>query len=346
MDSSLTFKRYCSFDNHYDSKLIHKIREFLTTFKEKEGIWEATEKVHGSHFAVSVTRNELSDVYTLRGAKRSGFIDSNEKFYNFQEIIERYREKIEIALLLVQGKYPEVTQITIHGEIFGGLYPGKAVRDAIKVQNDVFYSPNNDWYVFDIHDGKRYLDSDFTERIFKKCGFFYAQPLCIGTFEEVLQYNNTFNSTLPKLLKSPDWENLEDNLAEGLVLKPRKVLYFSSGSRVMLKSKTEKFSEKITKQSKERKKIKAETKNPEADAIWDAISLYITENRLNNVKSKDPSITGKKLIGPLAKDVMDEFIRCHEDEELVKTFEEMDKKKKGLVTRRLSNACSKLVEGF
>ena len=347
MDSQqLSFKKYCSFDNHYDSKLIHRIRETISILGEERSDWEATEKVHGSHFAVTAIRDGLD--FTLRGAKRSGFLDPDEKFFNYQTVMEKYEEEVGVALLMVQSEYPEVTQITIHGEIFGGLYPGAPAKDSIKVQNGIFYSPSNDWYVFDIHDGHKYLDSDVVARIFKKCGFFYAQSVCVGTFEEVLNYNNTFNSTLPKLLGSPDWETLGDNVAEGLVLKPRKTLYFSTGSRVMLKSKTEKFSEKLSKkgQSNPKEKKPAEPEDPEVEAIWSAIFEYITENRLNNVKSKDPNITGKKLMGPFTADVLDEFTRCHEDRELVKKFEEMEKKRKGLVTKRLGHECLRLVNGF
>ncbi len=347
MDSQLNFKRYCSFDNHYDSKLIHKIRETISILGEKEGIWEATEKVHGSHFAVTAIRDGLD--FTLRGAKRSGFLDPDEKFFNYQTVMEKYEEEVGVALLMVQSEYPEVTQITIHGEIFGGFYPGKPTNDSIKVQNGIFYSPINDWYVFDIHDGHKYLDSDVVARIFKKCNFFYAQPVCMGTFDEVLNYNNTFNSTLPKLLGSPDYENLGTNVAEGLVLKPRKTLYFATGSRVMLKSKTEKFSEKLSKEGNSRGNPKDKSpqgSDPEVESIWSALSLYITENRLNNVKSKDPNITGKKLMGPFTADVLDEFTRCHEDRELVAKFENMEKKRRGSVTKRLGYECMRLVNGF
>ena len=61
----LTFKKYCGFDNHYDSKLIRKIRETIRDLGEGQSDWEATEKVHGSHFAVSVIRDGLD--FTLRG---------------------------------------------------------------------------------------------------------------------------------------------------------------------------------------------------------------------------------------------------------------------------------------
>ena len=98
----LSFKKYCSFDNHYDSKLIQKIRDTISILDEKECVWEATEKVHGSHFAVSVINDGLD--FKLRAAKRSGFLDPDEKFFNYQKIIEKYIEKIEVALLLVQSK--------------------------------------------------------------------------------------------------------------------------------------------------------------------------------------------------------------------------------------------------
>nr|QBK85972.1 MAG: RNA ligase 2 [Marseillevirus LCMAC101] len=350
MDSQpdqLTFKRYCGFDNHYDQRLVERIRDTIKILGEENSIWEATEKIHGSHFAITAKRyiddEDGGEGFTMRAAKRSSFLDWNEKFYNHQKITEKYSVGVIKALSMVRDKNPDIDQIIVHGEIFGGLYPCDPTKGAIKVQNGIHYSPDNEWYVFDIHDGTKYLDTDFTTEIFEKCGFFYARPLHVGTFEEVLQYNNTFNSTIPKLLRSPNWETLGDNIAEGLVLKPRKVLYFTSGSRVMVKSKTDKFLERLI-AGKSNPTIKeAPPEDPEVEAIWNALSLYITENRLNNVKSKDPSITGKKLLGPFTADVMDEFTRCHEDVELVKSFESMEKKRKGQVTKRLAISSLRLV---
>jgi len=353
---SLVFKRYCSFDNHYDQRLVGKIRETIKACGEEDGIWDATEKVHGTHFAITAKRYSHDDDgegFILRGAKRSGFLEWDEKFHNHQRITEKYAKQVEGALLMVQAKNPAIDRITIHGEIFGGFYPGvdgsgKTINtkseDAIKVQNGVYYSPDNDWYVFDIHDGTKYLDTDLTTEIFKRYGFFYARPLYTGTFEEIFGSNNTFNSTIPALLGSPDHENLKENPAEGLVLKPRKTIYFPNKSRVMIKSKTFQFSERAKADKAEKKlESKKQVDDPEVEAIWDALSEYITENRLNNVKSKDPKITGKKLMGPFTEDVLDEFIRCHEDQELVKTFETMPKSRKSVVTKRLGTASLCLV---
>jgi len=45
------------------------------------------------------------------------------------------------------------------------------------ILSGIFYYPSYEFYAFDIHDGRRYLDVDEALEIFKECGFFYAQPL-------------------------------------------------------------------------------------------------------------------------------------------------------------------------
>ena len=114
----LIFKKYCSFNNHYDQKSLNKIRDALIFHKEEKGIWDATEKVHGSHFALTV--RQFNDSLIIKAAKRTGFISEQESFFEYESVLVKYYHMAEKAFLLVKAKYPDVTQITIHGEIIGG----------------------------------------------------------------------------------------------------------------------------------------------------------------------------------------------------------------------------------
>jgi Rnl2 family RNA ligase len=237
----------------------------------------------------------------------------------------------------MKKEIPDLIQLTIYGELFGGIYPDMTDETMITVQKGVYYSPKNEFYAFDLvywSPGKRtYLNVLDMERILSDYGFFVAKPLFTGTFEECLNYPNTFQSTIPFCL---GYDPPKNNEAEGIVIRPVKTLHFPSG-RVMVKSKNPKFSER-----QKTKQTPIVEKNKSVISIWNALSEYVNENRLNNVRSKDSNLSGKQLIGPLAKDSLQEFIDSHEDRDLVDLYLSLTKKEKGLVTKYLADACQKL----
>jgi hypothetical protein len=69
----------------------------------------------------------------------------------------------------------------------------------------VYYSDKIDFYAFDVRvhqlgeggEEKQYwLDYKLAMELFKECGFFYAEPLLVGTLEEViLSFYSLFSSS-------------------------------------------------------------------------------------------------------------------------------------------------------
>ena len=55
---------------------------------------------------------------------------------------------------------------------------------------------------------------------------------CIEPFEECLKYSNLFQTKIPEMY---GLEPIENNIAEGVVIKPVKDLRFGNGQRVILK---------------------------------------------------------------------------------------------------------------
>lgn len=74
-----------------------------------------------------------------------------------------------------------------------------------------------------------YIDFDEMCALFKTHGFFYAQPLMRGTYEECMAWEvEGFVTTLPALFKLPP---LPDNFAEGVCVRTAKTAWVSDGSR-------------------------------------------------------------------------------------------------------------------
>ena len=89
---SLDFTKFPSLENTYRQKEIDKIQSM--TIKDK---WVVTEKVHGANFSFWMTEEHLSvegiglcSAVVIKCAKRSGWIEDDEKFFNYKPVLEKY----------------------------------------------------------------------------------------------------------------------------------------------------------------------------------------------------------------------------------------------------------------
>jgi len=160
------------------------------------------------------------------------------------------------------------------------------------VQTGIYYSPNINFYAFDIafethpNEELTYIDYNEALEIFHKVDLFCAEPLAITSYDEAIDFPIGFSSTLPARLKLPPLKSI--NKAEGIVVKPLKNIYLDSKKgkqRLIIKIKIPEFSEiKFNEAEKW-----SETKNSgisQFDIIKYEIQSLITENRLNNAISK------------------------------------------------------------
>lgn len=100
------------------------------------------------------------------------------------------------------------------------------------------------------------MDYDVCMRLFKESGFLYAEPLCTGTLQQMLDYPLGFTTKLPAKFGLPPIPEMP-NVAEGVVIKPLKntVIETKNGpKRVIIKRKVENFIE--------RKKVRVPKENP------------------------------------------------------------------------------------
>ncbi|MCS3868349.1 Rnl2 family RNA ligase [Chryseobacterium ginsenosidimutans] len=322
----MIFKTYNSIENAYQTRVIDQIR--LQGFGDE--VFIVQEKVHGANFSF------FTDGKEIKIAKRTAFIEKDEKFYNAHQMLERYRKKVIDLFEKVKTIHPDLETVVIYGELFGGGYKHKEVepvKDAIKVQKGVEYAPYNEFYGFDIKlNGTTYLDTDLVNQIFEETRFFYAKILFQGTLEEALKFPNVFDSKIPAWLGLPEIEN---NRCEGTIVKTLKTKYFGNGSRVILKNKNEKWVEKSKMVKKDRPIQKEVHFSENAKNIWEEIQKYATANRLNNVVSKigefEPKMIGK-VIGLFSQDILED---CEKD--FPKVFTTIEKEEQKRINKKLNS---------
>jgi Rnl2 family RNA ligase len=325
------FKKYNSIENTYRVEFLERIKN--------HGFWKeefvVQEKVHGSNLSFWTT-----DGKTFYSGKRTGIINEDETFYNYEIVLKNIKPKLELLWNNIKADFPDLQQLTVFGELFGGDYPHPDVeidKNSIVVQKGIFYSPKNHFYAFDILlNTEKYLDVNIANMYFEKVKLLHAKTIFKGSIDECLKYKNDFNTTIPKELGLPP---LEPNIAEGVVIKPVKTLYFNNGVRVMLKNKNEKWSEN----KKYHKSIKQTDKPTEKIIkLQEAIITYVTENRLNNVISKIGEVTKKdygRVLGMFNKDIVDDFTKDYHQ-----LLEELDKKEVKSINKSIGNLTMKLVK--
>jgi Rnl2 family RNA ligase len=333
----ISFKKYNSIENVFDKEFVDKIK--LEGHGDVQFVIQ--EKVHGANFCFA------TDGKIVTAGKRTGFVETNENFYDHEELLERYSAKIIKMFTLVKEKYPDTLTVTIFGEMFGGNYPHPEIANDSRItciQKGVYYCPNHEFYAFDLYvsnsDTARFLVVDEMNTFFEEAGFLYAKTLFTGTIDECLQYPNAFPSHISGWLGLPP---IKDNICEGIVIRPSEPLYFHNGARVLLKSKNSRFAEK--------KSVKKRIKTPSVEPLYsevlqnllDTSEEYVTENRLNNVVSKIgtvsmPKDTGK-LIGLFSKDILDDFLKEHSVR-----YHSLEKNEQKILNKQINSQASTLIK--
>lgn len=335
----LSFKKYSSIENHFNSDFMeHVVQEMPQDLQ-----YVVQEKVHGANTSF------LCDGVEVKFAKRTSVLAEDEKFYNYPELFEAYKAKVIKLFNRIKESHPETTNISVFGEMFGGVYPHndvQASKTLATIQKGVCYTPGHEFYGFDIYvsDGENgnYLPVEEVNELFEIEGFFYAKTLFQGALSECLQYPNAFQSKISEWLGLPA---IDDNICEGIVIRPVTPMYLRNGSRVLIKSKNERFAEK--KSVKKRNKLFAEPVpySDQLKALVAEVGAYVTENRLINVIShigevQVPKDFGK-IMGMFSKDVLEDFLKEHGGD-----YVGLDKSEQKLFNKEMNKLSTALVRKF
>ena len=333
----LQFKKYNSIENTFDREFMERM--ILEEANRQEFVVQ--EKVHGANVSF------VTDGATVKFAKRTAFVEADEKFYDSEKFFERHSQRVTGLFSLVCERIPDITAVTVFGEMFGGMYPHPDVQNSNKtmlIQKGVYYCPYHEFYAFDIYvaneTGGYYLPLDLSNELFVQGGFFHARTLFRGTLAECLQYPNDSPSHISGWLNLPP---IDDNICEGVVIRPVTPTYLRSGSLVLLKNKNARFAEKTSVKKREPKMFVEPSYSDELKDLLVTVEDYVTENRLNSVVSKVGSIstpkdTGK-LIGLFSKDILDDFLKEHSGE-----YAELEKSEQKVLNRHTNSLATGLIK--
>lgn len=329
----MKFKSYSEIENSYNKKYLDQIHEH--GFDSPNIEWVAEIKIDGSNFQCCIDCDEKFVV-----GKRSSFIGRGCDFQVYERAMrsEDVENKLRTIKTFIKNspyyseKFEAVKNnkfgLRVFGELCGGMYRHpdvEKVKGAIKIQGRINYHPDNVWIPFD---AELFDENDNIIFVFSQTGVYslctmvdLPYPIIIkkGTFDELINLPNDFNDTTGHILFG--LPIIEDNITEGIVLKPNEPLRFGNGSRVMVKSKNDKFKERVVKTPKEPKEIIP--MNDLERKYYELYREYITESRLMSVISKVGTINNKSfgmIMGMFLKDIYKDFDKEYGDE--VKNLED------------------------
>lgn len=277
--------------------------------------WCVTGKLDGSNMQVAIDVDD-SIHYGGRNHELGRYDEYNgwRRAAENQKIEERVR-KLKANLdqywmidILNDGPYV----LIVFFELIGGVYRHRdvvPVKEACKIQGRVQYHPDNVmvaidmfWYQPSTKDSGWFAPQTI-DLYCAQVGIPHRQILATLPFDEAIKYPNDYlDTTAHDLFGLPQ---IEDNIAEGVVIMPKLPQKFKNGARVIFKNKNTIFKERGVKTNK--------IKNPptpmsELDKEWYATYMeFVTESRMMSVLSKmDTSHITQKDFGVLLKAFLDD----------------------------------------
>ncbi|MDO3425911.1 RNA ligase family protein [Chryseobacterium sp. APV1] len=249
--------------------------------------WVVTEKVHGANFSLVYENG------SLKFAKRKEYLNWSDDFFGFQLVVSKLENNI-LRLFEKLSSDIAAEKYIIYGELFGGKYPHpevEPVKDVHAIQTGVYYTPDIEFCAFDIaietdgSDSKYYLNYESSVAYFNEFELFHAKPLLIGKFNEATNFNIRINSSVPKEFNLPE---LQNNLIEGVVIKPFDQKDHAVFSRPIIKLKNPEFDEEEKFHEAEKWSFipNVSSKTEELSFIVDELRNYVTQNRLKSAVSK------------------------------------------------------------
>ena len=104
----LEFKKYSSIENSFNREFMERIVAEMPTDLE----YVVQEKVHGANTSF------LCDGENVRFAKRTSMLEAEEMFYDYPELLERYKDKVMALTKDVFSRYKNhrthVQECSIH----------------------------------------------------------------------------------------------------------------------------------------------------------------------------------------------------------------------------------------
>lgn len=279
------FKKYVSIENDYNKKTLNYLLEKYP--EARETFWVVQEKIHGSNFSIYFTNN--NGAIDIKYGRRTDILLDDEKFYNYQSIKELDEIKDLIHNTIMYMRNENINSIIIYGELCGA-----------NVQKEVYYYDDVRLLVFYMIVDNKWLTFADLSRLL--CDKFRLPQLLVPIIGTVFGIQNALNIDTKFDSKVSLKEN---NLCEGVVIKPLDKIFISNDNPIYIKKKNREFLEKKSRRDKEVKVF-----DSRITEYKEAFKDYVNENRLNSAFSKYGMIEDRKDIGKYIKIIYDD---CLED---------------------------------
>lgn len=297
------FNRYKSFKSTHHPGVCEKAYE---TIKKIDGaFWIATEKVHGANF--SCWCNKDGDVQWNKRNEPLN-MEEQEKFFRSDIVVNKYKNVIpKIPKIL------DVPWIQVFGEICGGKYNGVILNGIPPVQNEIEYSPNIEYIIFDILTPNGFIPYEEVISICKELNLYYVPIYASGTLEEMKKLNKVFQSKIHEVF---GFESINrNNEAEGYMIRPTSE---PNTKHIIIKHKNPRFLE--GRHEKKEKIPKTKIK----DQKYFEYRQYINDNRFNSLRSKIGfENIDSRFIGLLVKDAIIDII--YDDKNTIKVKKDISR---------------------
>nr|AEX63037.1 RNA ligase 2 [Moumouvirus Monve] len=218
MELAKNFQKYFSIEN--PKKIIKSLEKNDYTNDKYE--WIVLEKIHGANFSF-ITNGE-----TIYAAKRTAIIQPGEYFYDYESIVEKYKEDVFKVYNEIFYKTKNIMSIQIFGELFGGLYPNYNDKKINPIQTGIYYNPKIDFMVFDIkinyltdnfnvqNDKSEFLSHDEVLFYLSTTKFKHVPIIGRGQFNDIIKMEPVFFTQVPGVYELP---HVDNNYAEGYIFK-------------------------------------------------------------------------------------------------------------------------------
>ena len=265
-------KKYCEIENSYRNKHIAYFADKNDIYNKK---YVVLEKLHGACFRIHISVDGSVSYGT-----RNRVLESNTKFYDWKNAVSN----LNLDVITRRAKRNNV-EITLYGELFGeGINKGVEYQNEKRIRFfDIRY---NDLYMPWVE--ARYL-------------LIISHLPIVPVVKDEVSLEDALNFDVESFKSLINKDAPDDNIAEGVVIKPMYEEVYLGHDRFILKKKTDKFKESMSK-----KKRKVKVADPMVSKWKHSVSEYVTENRLHSLFSKKGEIDNPKQIGEYIKEYMED----------------------------------------
>ena len=265
-------KKYCEIENSYRNKHIDFFASKYDIYNKK---YVVLEKLHGGNFRIHISPDG-----SVSCGSRKRTLKPDEKFYDWKNAVS----KLNLGVITKRAKNNN-TEITLYGELFG-----KGINKGVEYQDEKLIR------FFDIRYDGMYMPWVDVNYLLTVCRL----PI-VPVVKEDVSLEEALNFDVESFRSLINNDASGDNIAEGVVIKPMYKEVYIGHDRFILKKKTDKFKESMSK-----KKKKAKVADPMVDKWKHSVSEYVTENRLHSLFSKKGEIDTPKQIGEYIKEYMED----------------------------------------